>query len=64
MTLPPSGRKPRAHRASTEKLALACELCQQRNYKTPASSAAQKAHFKLRKFCPTCNQHTEHLPTR
>ncbi|MDP9148530.1 MAG: 50S ribosomal protein L33 [Myxococcota bacterium] len=45
------------------KIALACEQCQSRNYRTTRKSD-QRGQLALKKFCPSCKRHTVHKETK
>jgi large subunit ribosomal protein L33 len=46
-------------------IALACEQCGARNYKTTKSPRAQAGErLRIKKFCPTCTTHTWHAETK
>jgi len=45
------------------KVSLVCTVCQSRNYKTTRRVDHQGA-VRLKKHCPTCNKHTEHVETK
>jgi len=48
------------------KVALACDVCGARNYhttKAPRGGAAAE-RLTLKKFCPTCGRHTQHLESK
>ena len=51
----PGGRRVR--------VALACEVCGSRNYKT-TRKPEQKERLALKKFCPACGRHTLHRESR
>jgi large subunit ribosomal protein L33 len=42
---------------------LQCSVCESRNYKT-TRRPDQQGQLKLKKFCPKCNTHTEHVETK
>ncbi|NLE48299.1 MAG: 50S ribosomal protein L33 [Sandaracinaceae bacterium] len=47
------------------RIALVCERCEARNYQTTkARRTEEKERLTLRKFCPTCNAHTNHRESR
>ena len=47
------------------KVALACEECGARNYRTTkAKKMGQQKRLALKKFCPTCNRHTVHKESK
>ena len=45
-------------------VALACSVCHSRNYKTTKARKDGAKALKLKKFCKTCDKHTEHEETR
>jgi large subunit ribosomal protein L33 len=46
------------------KITLACQVCKHRNYITKKNRRNDPDRLDLKKFCPNCNQHTEHRETR
>ncbi|SHN37065.1 50S ribosomal protein L33 [Gracilibacillus kekensis] len=46
-----------------EKIALACEICQSRNYNTEKNSSISD-RIEIKKFCKRCNRHTIHRETK
>lgn len=46
------------HHRARKNIRLECQICGARNYTVSKKRTAAKIVF--RKFCPTCNQHTEH----
>jgi large subunit ribosomal protein L33 len=51
--------------ADRKRIALACEQCGARNYKTTKSQAAAPGdRLRLKKFCAKCQQHTWHNETK
>jgi len=47
------------------RITLECELCGARNYRTSkAQQVGQQERIKLKKFCPSCRQHTVHRESR
>jgi large subunit ribosomal protein L33 len=48
-----------------KRIALACEVCAARNYKTTKGPLAESGErLRIKKFCPTCGQHTWHGETK
>lgn len=45
------------------KIALKCSVCGNKNYYTEKNNT-KKAKLSLRKYCPSCNKHTEHVETK
>ena len=46
------------------KITLACEECKNRNYITKKNRRNDPDRLEVKKFCPTCNKHTNHKETR
>lgn len=46
-----------------QKLILACAECGSRNYSLP-SSQKKTERLEVKKFCKTCNAHTNHRQTK
>ncbi|MBU0552719.1 50S ribosomal protein L33 [Myxococcota bacterium] len=46
------------HQSARKNVRLECRACGSRNYTVSKKRATEK--MILRKFCPACNQHTEH----
>jgi len=44
-------------------VALACQECERRNYKT-TRKVDQRGAIERKKFCPHCNKHTLHRETK
>ena len=44
-------------------VALACAKCEARNYRTTVKPD-QSGQLVLKKFCPSCNEHTVHKETK
>jgi large subunit ribosomal protein L33 len=44
-------------------IALACSVCEARNYKT-TKKPDQEGRIEKKKFCPTCLTHTLHQETK
>ena len=42
------------------KITLACQECKHRNYITKKNRRNDPDRMDLKKFCPTCRQHTDH----
>jgi large subunit ribosomal protein L33 len=58
---------PRSSAASAGRrinVALSCETCGNRNYKTSKISRDGSAALKFKKYCKHCKQHTEHIEAR
>ena len=49
--------------AQRVRVALVCEDCGARNYKTKKKTG-QTERLTLKKFCPRCNQHTTHKESK
>ncbi|AJC72909.1 MAG: 50S ribosomal protein L33 [Pseudothermotoga sp.] len=47
----------------TIKIALKCSVCGHKNYYTEKNNT-KKTKLSLRKYCPNCNKHTEHVETK
>jgi large subunit ribosomal protein L33 len=45
-------------------IALSCSKCGTRNYKTSKSNQEGTEALRLKKFCKTCNEHTEHIEAK
>ena len=43
---------------------MACTVCRQRNYSTSKNKKNNPERLELRKFCPTCREHTIHRETK
>lgn len=46
-----------------ELIALACEVCKNRNYTTGKNKKNTPSKLQLKKFCPRCGKHTTHKET-
>ena len=46
------------------KITMACQVCKNRNYITKKNRRNDPDRMDLKKFCPTCRQHTDHRETR
>ena len=44
-------------------ITMVCTSCEARNYKT-SRKVDQRMQLELKKFCPTCKQHTVHKETK
>ncbi|OQX68747.1 MAG: 50S ribosomal protein L33 [Sorangiineae bacterium NIC37A_2] len=44
-------------------IVLACSICGGRNFKT-TRGRHQEGILRLKKFCPACGKHTEHVESR
>jgi large subunit ribosomal protein L33 len=44
-------------------IALACTTCEARNYRTTVKPN-RSGQLTLKKFCPTCKEHTVHKETK
>ena len=53
----------RSDRKARANIVLACSVCGGRNYKTTKALTATEP-LRLRKFCKTCDAHTEHLESK
>jgi large subunit ribosomal protein L33 len=48
-----------------KRISLACDVCGARNYKTTKNSRLKPGErLQLKKFCPACQQHTQHSETK
>jgi large subunit ribosomal protein L33 len=45
-------------------IALACTVCQSRNYRTTRARRVGAKGIELKKYCPKCNAHTLHKETK
>jgi len=45
-------------------IALSCEVCGSRNYKTTKARREGSKPLELKKFCKTCNAHTKHKESK
>lgn len=45
-----------------KKITLSCEKCLSRNYQVPKTKNTER--FEIKKFCKTCNEHTNHRETK
>jgi large subunit ribosomal protein L33 len=43
---------------------LACTKCKRRNYTTKKNKKRHPDRLVYKKFCPNCNEHTEHKETK
>ena len=41
-------------------IALSCEQCKHKNYRTTKNKKLKPDKLTLRKFCPACRSHTSH----
>jgi len=46
------------------RIALACEVCGERNYKTTIARREGSQPLRLKKFCKTCERHTFHKESK
>ncbi|MBR7553823.1 50S ribosomal protein L33 [Allobacillus sp. GCM10007491] len=46
-----------------KKVALACSVCQSRNYTTDKKTSSSE-RIEIKKFCKTCGSHTLHRETK
>ncbi len=46
--------------AIREIIGLACDGCKRRNYMTTRNKKKQTEKFSIKKFCPSCRNHTLH----
>ncbi|GMV18633.1 MAG: 50S ribosomal protein L33 [Polyangiaceae bacterium] len=46
------------------RVALACEVCGERNYKTTIARREGSQPLCLKKFCKTCERHTVHKESK
>jgi large subunit ribosomal protein L33 len=53
-----------AIRAGRVPVALSCQVCGARNYKTTRVRREGARPLTLKKFCKTCNAHTAHIEAR
>ena len=47
-----------------QRVALVCDECGARNYKTTRKKNVPGERIALKKFCPTCNRHTVHRESK
>ncbi len=52
-----------ARKTKSIKVRLKCSVCGSINYTTKKRVGAQEK-LKLKKFCPRCGKHTEHVETK
>ncbi|MBN1655138.1 MAG: 50S ribosomal protein L33 [Deltaproteobacteria bacterium] len=45
-------------------IVLVCGQCGRRNYRTTKRRKPTERLLVLKKFCPTCNRHTEHRESK
>jgi len=51
--------------AERRRVALVCDECGARNYKTTkARKAGTEKRLAIKKFCPKCNKHTVHRESK
>ncbi|OZM55887.1 50S ribosomal protein L33 [Lottiidibacillus patelloidae] len=48
----------------SQKITLACNICNSRNYSTPTNENARQDRLEIKKFCKSCNAHTIHRETK
>ncbi|MEA3406914.1 MAG: 50S ribosomal protein L33 [Chloroflexota bacterium] len=53
-----------AKRADRVVVTLACSECNERNYTTEKNRRNDSGRLVLRKYCPRCKKHTEHVEQR
>ncbi|MFO0569468.1 MAG: 50S ribosomal protein L33 [Polyangiaceae bacterium] len=46
------------------RIALACEVCGERNYKTTIARREGSQPLRLKKYCKTCERHTLHKESK
>lgn len=47
-----------------DKIILACQDCQERNYHTRKNKRLHPERVEYRKYCPRCGKHTMHKETK
>jgi len=47
-----------------DKITLACEVCEERNYTGTKNKRLHPGRLEHRKYCPRCRQHTAHKETK
>jgi len=52
------------HRSGRLRIALACEVCGERNYRTTIARRDGSQPLRLKKFCKTCERHTVHKESK
>jgi len=45
-------------------IGLQCDGCKRRNYTTTKNKKRQTEKFAIKKFCPSCRNHTMHKETK
>ena len=53
-----------ARRANRIVITLACSECNERNYTTEKNRRNDSDRIRLKKYCPHCKEHTEHVEQR
>ncbi|MEX2529059.1 MAG: 50S ribosomal protein L33 [Gemmatimonadota bacterium] len=47
-----------------DKITLACQKCEQRNYHLTKNKRLHPERVEYRKFCPVCREHLAHKETK
>jgi large subunit ribosomal protein L33 len=47
-----------------EPVVLACTKCKRRNYTTKKNKKSHPDRLVQKKYCPVCNEHTDHKETK
>ncbi len=47
-----------------EPVVLACTKCKRRNYTTKKNKKTHPDRLVQKKYCPSCNEHTDHKETK
>ncbi|MBZ0118831.1 MAG: 50S ribosomal protein L33 [Sandaracinaceae bacterium] len=50
--------------ADRKRVALVCDECGARNYKTTKARRPDQERLAIKKFCPRCNRHTVHRESK
>jgi large subunit ribosomal protein L33 len=58
------GQRIRAGSKMRDLIGLACDGCKRRNYTTSKNKKRQTEKFAIKKFCPSCREHTTHKETK
>lgn len=50
--------------AMRDKITLACNTCEERNYHTDKNKRLHPERVARKKYCPRCRKHTDHKETK